>query len=347
MTEGWDVEMLIFTYCHCGFLGGKGNKTTDTPKPAAAQVPIIQENGTESPPVTSIMDAKEKSSILLDIDGSDFYEDYELPSEGELQAPGWMGEYVDIGNGNELPQPTPVHEKPVMPSSWEAKVSPPPIKLSSAIDMRLELGLEMEAEQDLKMLELLQAEAIAKALSTTVPLSRGTTDQPRRPSTRNGNTRSECALQFSFSKIFKEFNVDIASLLDLWLKIKLCCSSLKLDTTSLRNLLSHLGHQPESSLQAQTLCLQVLTVVSEQQLKNCANQELLAFLTNEDLLDFLVKLLSQMSSFGPHSISPSPKPVKSFLTSLQSAVEGHSDVKLLLLFQELLLKTILELCRKR
>ena len=339
--------MLMFTYC-CGFLGGKGNKTSDAPRPAAVQVPIIQENGTESPPVTSIMDTKEKSSILLDIDSSDFYEDYELPPEGELQAPGWMGEYVDIGNGNELPQPTPVHEKPVMPSSWEAKVSPPPIKLSSAIDMRLELGLEMEAEQDLKMLELLQADAIAKALSTTVPLSRGTTDQPRRPSTRNGNTSSaECTLQSSFGKIFKEFSVDIASLLDLWLKMKLCCSSLKLDTTSLRNLLSHLVHQPESSLQAQQLCLQVLTVVSEQQLKNCADRELLAFLRNEDLLDFLVKLLSQMPSFGPHSISPSPKPVKAFLTSLQSAVEGHNDVKLFMLFQELLLKTILKLCKKR
>ena len=328
------------------FKGGQGNKTSDTPKSSTLQGPLIQENGTESTPVTSIMDAKEKS-ILLDMENSDFSEEYDLASEGELQAPVWMGEYVDI----EIPQPTPVHDKPVMPSSWDAKIGPPPVKLSSAIDMRLELSLEMEAEQDLKMLEHLQADAIAKALNITTPLSRGTNGQPRRPSTQNGNTcLAESTLQTSFNKIFNgcySSDVDFASLLDLWLKIRLCCSGLKLDMTSLRNILSHLVHQPESSPQAQQLCLQVLTVVSEQQLKTCANTEFVAFLSNEDLLSFLVKLLSQRPSFGPHSISPNPKPVKSFLTTLQSAVEGHDDVKLSLLFQELLLKTILELCTKR
>ena len=344
------LKVLMLITCHYVFQGGQGNKTSDTPKSSTARGPVIQENGTESPPVTSIMEAKGKS-ILLDMENSDFYEDYELPSEGELQAPGWMGEYEDLGNGNEMPQPTPVHEKPVMPSPWDSKISPPPVKLSSAIDMRLELGLEMEAEQDLKMLEHLQVDAIAKALSTTVPLSRGTTEQPRRPSSRNGNScLAERTLQSSFSKIFNSCNspdVDIASLLDLWLKIRISCSSLKFDSSSLRNLLSYLVHQPKTSPQAQQLCLQVLTLVAEQQLKSCATPELLAFLSNEDLRDFLVKLLSQISSFGPHSISPSPKPVKAFLTSLQSAVQGHSDVKASLLFQELLLKTLLELCTKR
>lgn len=301
---------------------------------------MAQENDSYSSTVTH--------GILVDIESSDFYEDYELPSEGELQTPGWVGEFVDIGNGNDVPQPTPVHEKPAVLSSWEAKVTPPPIKLSSAIDMRLELGLEMEAEQDLKMLELLQAEAIAKALSTTVPPSRGTPSLTRERPTQNGKTGlAELALQSSFSKIFSKPQVDMSSLLSVWLKIKLCCSSLKLDTASIRLLLSHLVKQPESSLQTRHLCLQVLTVVSDQQWKACADQELLTFLKNEDLLDFLVNLLSQIPSFGAHSILPSPKPVKAFLSSLQSAVESHSDVKVVLIFQDFLLKVILELCKRR
>lgn len=336
---------ILIKYCYFVFLGGQGNKMSDTPKNISMQAPAVQENGTESPPLTSIMDAKEKS-ILLAMEYGDLYPDYDLPSEGELQAPG-----CDIGNGNEMPQPTPVHEKTAMPSSWETKIGPPPVKLSSAIDMRLELGLEMEAEQDLKMLEHLQVDAIAKALSTTVPPSRGTTEQPRRALPRNGNScLVEGTLQASFSKIFndcKNPDVDITSLLQLWLKIRLCTSSLKLDTTSLSNLLSHLLNQPGSSPQTQQLCLQVLTVVSDMQLMNCANPELLAFLRNEDVLTFLVRLLSQKPSFGPRSLPPSSKPVKAFLTSLQSAVEGHKDTRLSQIFQELLLKTILQLCTER
>ena len=104
--------------------------------------------------------------------------------------------------------------------------------------------------------------------------------------------------------------------------------------------------QPESSLQTRHLSLQVLTVVSDQQLKACADQELFTFLKNEDLLDFLVNLLSQIPSFGLHSILPSPKPVKAFLSSLQSAIESHSDVKVGVIFQDLLLKVILELCKR-
>ena len=206
--------------------GGLESKSIDTPKPSTVQGPLIHDNGLETPSATSVVDVKEKSGILLDIENSDFYEDYELPSEGELQAPGWMGEYIDISNGNEMPQPTPVHEKPAVPSPWEAKIAPPPVKLSSAIDMRLELGLEMEAEQDLKMLEYLQADAVAKALSTTMPQPRSASEQPRKSSIRNENTSvAASTLQSSFSKIFSCCNspeVDIAALLDLWLKIQLC-----------------------------------------------------------------------------------------------------------------------------
>ena len=300
------------------------------------------------------MEAKEKSILLADLEyvsSYDLYSDYDVPSEGELQAPGWMGELGDIGNSNEMPQPTPVHEKPVMPSSWEAKIGPPPVKLSTAIDMRLELGVEMEAEQDLKMLEHLQVDAIAKALSTTMPFLKGTTEQPRRTLQRNMNgSLVEGTLQASFRKIFNDCNnpdVDLPSLLQLWLKIRLCCSCLQLDTTSLRNVMSHVVNQPGASPQTQQHCIQVLTVVCEGQLMNCANPELLAFLSNANLLKFLVRLLLQMPSFGPHSISPSSKPVKAFLTSLQSAVQGHNDETLAQVFQELLLRTILELCTGR
>lgn len=347
------IVVIIFSNCYFVYLGGNGSKSCDTPKNGTAQTPAAQKNGTESPPVTSIMEAKEKS-ILADLEyvsSYDLYPDYDLPSEGELQAPGWMGELGDIGNSSEMPQPTPVHEKPVMPSSWEAKVGPPPVKLSSAIDMRLELGVEMEAEQDLKMLEHLQVDAIAKALSTTMPPSKGTTEQPRRTLPRNMNgSLVEGTLQAAFSEIFKDCNspdVDIPALLQLWLKIRLCCRGLQLDTASLRNLLSHIVNQPGTSSQTQQHCIQVLTVVCEGQLMNCANHELQAFLVNEDLLKFLVKLLLQMPSFGPHPISPSSKPVKAFLTSLQTVVQSHNDATLSQLFQELLLQVILELCTGR
>ncbi|XP_068681369.1 baculoviral IAP repeat-containing protein 6-like isoform X1 [Montipora foliosa] len=328
--------------------GGAGNKTIDTPKPSVGQGPEIRENVPEGSLMASTLEPKEKT-YLLDIETSDFYEEYELPSEGELHAPGWIGEYIDMTNGSDMPQPTPVHEKPAMPPAWEAKVCPPPIKLSSAIDMRLDLGLEMEAEQDLKMLEYLQADAIARALSPAASLPRGTNERARKPVERKGNTFvAEKALQSAFCNIFKSCGspeVDIVALLDLWLKIQLCCNGLKLDTISLKNMLSHLSNQGTSSAQAQRLCLQVLTVISGQQLKNTADAELLAFLSNEDLLKFLVKLLCQIPPDGSHYISPSPKPVKSFLVCLQSVADV--DVKVSLQFRELLLKTVLQLCTKR
>lgn len=345
---------MLTNNCYYLYLGGQGSKSCDTSKNGTAQTPAVPKNGTESPPVTSILEAKEKSILLADLEyvsSYDLYPDYDLPSEVELQAPSWMGELSDIGNSNEMPQPTPVHEKPVMPSSWEAKVGPPPVKLSSAIDMRLELGVEMEVEQDLKMLEHLQVDAIAKALSTTMPSSKGTTEQPRRTLPRNTNgSLVEETLQGAFSEIFKDCDtpdVDTPSLLQLWLKIRLCCSSLQLNTASLRNLLSHVVNQPGTSPQTQQHCIQVLTVLCQGQLMNCANPELQAFLSNENLLKFLVKLLLQMPTFGPHPISPSSKPVKAFLTSLQSAVQGHNDATLSQLFQELLLHTMLELCTGR
>lgn len=328
------------------FLGGHGNKTSDTSRNATSQTPVVQENEAESSFLSKVMDYKEKGSLLA-MEYGDICPSYDLP----MELSGWMGEFGEMGNGSEMPQPTPVHEKPVVQSTWEAKVTPPPVKLSSAIDVRLELGLEMEAEQDLKMLEHLQVDAIAKALSTTVSSSRGTTDQPRRASPKNGNSiLVERTLQASFSKIFNDCasqDVDIPSLLQLWLKIRLCASSLTLDTASLSKLLSHVMHHPGSPPQTQQLCLQVLTCVSEGQLRNCANRELVAFLSNKDLLRFLVRLLSQMPSFGPYSLPPSSKPVKAFLTSLQSAVEGHNSAELSKLFQELLLRTTLELCTER
>lgn len=334
------------------FKGGAGNKTIDTSKPSLVQGSEFREDMSETPFSINVLEAKEKG-YLLDLETSDFYEEYEIPSEGELQGPGWMGAYADMTNGSDLPQPTPVHEKPVMQSTLEVKVSPPPVKLSSAIDVRLELGLEMEAEQDLKMLEYLQADAIARALSTVAsrPKGTGTEQRMRKSLDRNGNTSAtEKTLQSAFRNIFMSCSspdVDMAALLDLWLKVQLCCSGLKLNSVSLQNMLSHLSRQEDSSVQAQQLCLQVLTVLSSQQFKHSANAELLAFLQNDDFLDFLVKLLSQTPQDGSYYISPSPKLVKSFLVSLQSAVDGFNDVKLSLQFQELLLKTVLQLCTKR
>lgn len=51
--------------------------------------------------MVSILEFKEKS-YFLDIEISDFYEEYELFFEGEFYVLGWIGEYIDMINGSDM-----------------------------------------------------------------------------------------------------------------------------------------------------------------------------------------------------------------------------------------------------
>ena len=311
-------------------------------------VPEPQENGRESP-VTTNMESK---TVLMDAESGDSFDElYDVPPVDELPAPGWLVEFGETEY--EFPSLVPpVQEKKVTAraSSVEGKVGPPPVKLSSAIDVRLELGIEMEAEQDLKMLEHLQADAIAKVLSFSLSPSRNSTEALTKLPPRNGgNLRAEATLQSAFHKIFDDCDnpdVDVASLLHLWLTVQQCSPGLKLDMHSVNKLLLHLVCHPELSSQCQYLGFQVLTAVSEGQLKSSTQTEIEEIINSKDLLSFLVKSLS-LPSAELCIYSPSTKPVKCFLFSLQSAVNGCNSAELTSVFQHMLLKALLELSSNR
>ncbi|XP_056147249.1 baculoviral IAP repeat-containing protein 6 [Lampris incognitus] len=172
------------------------------------------------------------------------------------------------------------------------------VSVSQALDARLEVGLEQQAELMLKMMATLQADSILQALTSTSPTvtqaSNGTDDSLLRGLHGGGSPPSCCLmvqtssiplLSACFNKLFSMLqvhHVQLESLLQLWLTLSLnSCSNgseesgsdiflfnasrvptIPLNQASIGSFLTVLAWYPNTSLRTWCLVLHSLTLMT-------------------------------------------------------------------------------------
>ncbi|XP_062862910.1 baculoviral IAP repeat-containing protein 6 isoform X2 [Trichomycterus rosablanca] len=190
------------------------------------------------------------------------------------------------GAGIPVAKPPAAVEKP---SSQSLSVS-----VSQALDARLEVGLEQQAELMLKMMATLEADAILQALTSNLPSvsqnTNGTDDsllRGLRASPPGGSVTVQASsvpmLSACFNKLFSMLqvhHVQLESLLQLWLTLSLNSSSseesssdvflfnasrvptIPLNQASISSFLSVLAWYPNTSLRVWCLVLHSLTLMT-------------------------------------------------------------------------------------
>ena len=308
----------------------------------AANGRLVQES---VPPESASQESCNDSSS--NEDQSDVYDD-QLDQQ-PLVAPNWATVFTG-DSAEELPQPVPVaREKHV--STLKVQVAPPPLKLSPAMDARLELGYEMVAERHLTMLELIQEDAVTKGLTTKAHLVNKY--QVKRPSTSQRNDDVPppdiASLSSCFNRLFSQTNsqdIPVCSLAELWLKFKASCAALTLQMSSVAHVLSRAAHSCVVCSRTHNATLQLLKAFVEGQLVCKALQrdqtELKALLNNPDLLQFLLGVLTSGHAVS-HASPVDIRSIDSFVSVLRTAVDGYQDRQLLALLQNLLLRLLLAL----
>uniref|UniRef100_A0A8C7FPJ5 Dual E2 ubiquitin-conjugating enzyme/E3 ubiquitin-protein ligase BIRC6 n=1 Tax=Oncorhynchus kisutch TaxID=8019 RepID=A0A8C7FPJ5_ONCKI len=167
------------------------------------------------------------------------------------------------------------------------------ISVSQALDARLEVGLEQQAELMLKMMATLEADSILQALTSTSPASNGTDDSLLRGLHGGTPPGSSLMVQASsipmlsacFNKLFSMLqvhHVQLESMLQLWLTLSLnSCSggteesgsdifmfnasrvpTIPLNQASISSFLSVLAWYPNTSLRTWCLVLHSLTLMT-------------------------------------------------------------------------------------
>uniref|UniRef100_A0A8B9K1H4 Baculoviral IAP repeat containing 6 n=1 Tax=Astyanax mexicanus TaxID=7994 RepID=A0A8B9K1H4_ASTMX len=166
------------------------------------------------------------------------------------------------------------------------------VSVSQALDARLEVGLEQQAELMLKMMATLEADAILQALTSNLPAANGTDDSLLRGlhSSPPGSSlmvqpSSIPMLSACFNKLFSMLqvhHVQLESLLQLWLTLSLNSSTggseesgsdiflfnasrvptIPLNQASISSFLSVLAWYPNTSLRTWCLVLHSLTLMT-------------------------------------------------------------------------------------
>ncbi|XP_061327019.1 baculoviral IAP repeat-containing protein 6 isoform X6 [Pezoporus flaviventris] len=174
------------------------------------------------------------------------------------------------------------------------------VSVSQALDARLEVGLEQQAELMLKMMSTLEADSILQALTNTSPTltqSPSGTDDSLLRGLHAANQNSQLVVQLSsipmlsacFNKLFSMLqvhHVQLESLLQLWLTLSLNSSSsgskdsgtdiflynanripvISLNQASVTSFLSVLAWYPNTLLRTWCLVLHSLTLMTNMQL---------------------------------------------------------------------------------
>ncbi|XP_071595306.1 dual E2 ubiquitin-conjugating enzyme/E3 ubiquitin-protein ligase BIRC6 isoform X9 [Heliangelus exortis] len=174
------------------------------------------------------------------------------------------------------------------------------VSVSQALDARLEVGLEQQAELMLKMMSTLEADSILQALTNTSPAlsqSPSGTDDSLLRGLHAANQNSQLIVQLSsipmlsacFNKLFSMLqvhHVQLESLLQLWLTLSLNSSSsgskdsgadiflynanripvISLNQASVTSFLSVLAWYPNTLLRTWCLVLHSLTLMTNMQL---------------------------------------------------------------------------------
>ncbi|XP_038601850.1 LOW QUALITY PROTEIN: baculoviral IAP repeat-containing protein 6 [Tachyglossus aculeatus] len=212
------------------------------------------------------------------------------------------------------------------------------VSVSQALDARLEVGLEQQAELMLKMMSTLEADSILQALTNTSPTltqSPGGTDDSLLRGLPPPNQTSQLIIQLSsipmlstcFNKLFSMLqvhHVQLESLLQLWLTLSLNSSSsgskesgtdiflynanripvISLNQASITSFLTVLAWYPNALLRTWCLVLHSLTLMTNMQLNSGPSSALVAQESTAHLLvsdpNLIHVLVKFLSGTNPH-----------------------------------------------
>ncbi|KYO23912.1 baculoviral IAP repeat-containing protein 6 isoform A [Alligator mississippiensis] len=212
------------------------------------------------------------------------------------------------------------------------------VSISQALDARLEVGLEQQAELMLKMMSTLEADSILQALTNTSPTltqSPSGTDDSLLRGLHAANQNNQLIVQLSsipmlsacFNKLFSMLqvhHVQLESLLQLWLTLSLNSSSsgskdngadiflynanqipvISLNQASVTSFLSVLAWYPNTLLRTWCLVLHSLTLMTNMQLNSGPSSAMGAQESTAQLLvsdpNLLHVLVKFLSGTSPH-----------------------------------------------
>uniref|UniRef100_A0A7M4F7Q2 Dual E2 ubiquitin-conjugating enzyme/E3 ubiquitin-protein ligase BIRC6 n=1 Tax=Crocodylus porosus TaxID=8502 RepID=A0A7M4F7Q2_CROPO len=212
------------------------------------------------------------------------------------------------------------------------------VSISQALDARLEVGLEQQAELMLKMMSTLEADSILQALTNTSPTltqSPSGTDDSLLRGLHAANQNNQLIVQLSsipmlsacFNKLFSMLqvhHVQLESLLQLWLTLSLNSSSsgskdngadiflynanqipvISLNQASVTSFLSVLAWYPNTLLRTWCLVLHSLTLMTNMQLNSGHSSAMGAQESTAQLLvsdpNLLHVLVKFLSGTSPH-----------------------------------------------
>ncbi|XP_065488813.1 baculoviral IAP repeat-containing protein 6 isoform X6 [Caloenas nicobarica] len=215
------------------------------------------------------------------------------------------------------------------------------ISVSQALDARLEVGLEQQAELMLKMMSTLEADSILQALTNTSPTltqSPSGTDDSLLRGLHAANQNAQLIVQLSsipmlstcFNKLFSMLqvhHVQLESLLQLWLTLSLNSSSsgskdsgadiflynanripvISLNQASVTSFLSVLAWYPNTLLRTWCLVLHSLTLMTNMQLNAGPSSAIGAQESTAQLLvsdpNLIHVLVKFLSGTNPHGTS--------------------------------------------
>ncbi|XP_069036040.1 baculoviral IAP repeat-containing protein 6 isoform X3 [Lepisosteus oculatus] len=237
------------------------------------------------------------------------------------------------GVGIPVSKPPAVAEKP---GSQSLSVS-----VSQALDARLEVGLEQQAELMLKMMATLEADSVLQALTSTSPAvaqSNNGTDDSLLRGLHASSQAGQLAVQSSsvpmlsacFNKLFSMLqvhHVQLESLLQLWLTLSMNSGSagseengsdvflfnasrvptIPLNQASISSFLTVLAWYPNTSLRTWCLVLHSLTLMTNMQLSAVPNNAMGAHESTAQLMvsdpNLLHVLVRFLSGTSPHGTS--------------------------------------------
>ncbi|XP_041107829.1 baculoviral IAP repeat-containing protein 6-like isoform X5 [Polyodon spathula] len=215
------------------------------------------------------------------------------------------------------------------------------VSVSQALDARLEVGLEQQAELMLKMMATLEADSVFQALTTTSPTvspaSNGTDDSLLR-GLHASNQGSQLIVQSSsipmlsacFNKLFSMLqvhHVQLESLLQLWLTLSFNSSStgneesgsdvflfnagrvptIPLNQASITSFLTVLAWYPNTSLRTWCLVLHSLTLMTNMQLNSAPSNAMGGHESTAQLMasdpNLIHVLVRFFSGTNPHGTS--------------------------------------------
>ncbi|KAI6071758.1 Baculoviral IAP repeat-containing protein 6 isoform X5 [Aix galericulata] len=219
------------------------------------------------------------------------------------------------------------------------------VSVSQALDARLEVGLEQQAELMLKMMSTLEADSILQALTNTSPTltqSPSGTDDSLLRGLHTANQNAQLIVQLSsipmlsacFNKLFSMLqvhHVQLESLLQLWLTLSLNSSSSGSKDSGADIFLYNANRIPVISLNQAGPSSAIGAQESTAQL----------LVSDPNLIHVLVKFLSGTNPHGTNQHSPQVGPtatqaMQEFLTRLQVHLSSTCPQ----MFSEFLLKLI-------